>query len=156
MHIDHEDDDGQLQRCMEAGVDLVELETERDVITGTVSELVDASMVSGSCVTLRRSPTVGEVDSIEVDGEPYDGAVTFRPNSHRRSRIVFKSGIPAGEITINYTTGMPDNPTARQACLWAAAHFYCNREPEVVGTITSQFKNGLQRILKLLGAGGYA
>lgn len=156
MHIDHEDDDAQLQRCLEAGVDLVELETQRDLIESSVSELVDPEMVSGSCVTLRRSPTLS-LTSIEVDGGavPIED-VTFRQNSHRRSRVVFKQTIPAGDITISYTTGMADNPTAKQACLWAAAHLYCNREPEVTGPAVSQFKTGLHRILKLLGASGYA
>lgn len=154
LHIDGTDDDAQLQRCIEAGVDIVERETERDLIEGDVVEVVDASMVAKKCVTLRRSPALS-LTSIDVDGEEYLGAVTFRPNCHRRSRIMF-SHYPAGVVTVTYRTGMPGDPTARQACLWAAAHMYSNREPEVVGTITSQFKLGLDRILKLLGAGGYA
>lgn len=157
MHIDHEDDDVQLQRCIEAGVDYIERQTERDIIEGDVIEIVDPSMVAGgTCVTLRRSPTLSlesvDIDEVAVASSDY----TFRPNSHRRSRIVFKEAIPEGQMIVVYQTGMADDPTARQACLWAAAHFYSNREPEVVGVAVSQFKNGLDRMVKILGVGGYA
>lgn len=154
LHIDHTDEDAMLQAVVDSAVDYVERATERDLIAGEIVEPVDASMVAGTCVTLRRSPATN-LSAVTAEGVTVEpSGYTFRPNSHRRSRVKFKT-LPAGEIVVTYQTGMADDPTARQACLWAAAHFYCNREPEVAGN-TSQFKLGLDRILKLLGAGGYA
>lgn len=154
LRIDHTDDDAQLSTFIAAGVDLVERETERDLIVSDVVELVESIHIAGTCVTLQRSPAIA-LTIITVDGVEIADGFTFRPNSHRRSRIVFDS-LPAGNIEIRYTTGMPGDPTARQACLWAAAHLYSNREPEVVGASITQFETGLRRILKLLGAAGYA
>lgn len=154
MRIDAMDDDGQLARCITAGVDLVERETERDLITGDIVELVEPTNIAGGkCVTLRRSPVVA-VTSVTIDGVEVADFVP-RLNCHRRSRLIFAQPV-SGEIVVNYTTGMPDDATARQACLWAAAHLYCERQPEIVGATVSQFEIGLKRIMKLLGAGGYA
>ena len=156
VHMDGTDDDAQLQRCIESGVDYIERETERDIIEGDVEELVEPTNVAGGkCVTLDRSPAIS-LESVTVDGEEIAEGFEFRPNSHRRSRIHFVYGVPAGTVVVRYRTGMANDPTAKQACLWAASHFFCNREPEVVGGTINQFTSGLRRMIKLLGAAGYA
>lgn len=151
LHIDHTDEHSQLARCIDAGVDYVERETNRDILIGSV---VQMSYACGA-ITLSRSP-VASVESVtSTKTDPVQHQLISRVEA--RSAIVITDPQPDDLLTITYTTGMASpRPLVVQACLWAAAHFYLNREPEVVGTITSQFKSGLLRIMTRLKAGGYA
>ena len=148
LHLDHGGDDAQLQRCVDAGIDFVEMETERDILVGDIVQ--DFSLPNCLGITLDRSPVLEVVSVSDLD--PADYVVRRRSG---RWRIVFSS--PYTEVIVNYRTGMESpSPLVVQACLWAAAHFYLNREPEVIGGSVNQFEAGLNRLINKLKAASYA
>lgn len=153
LHFDGDDDDDQLTRCIAAGVDYIESETERDILVGSVVQEFDCWLPK---MVLNNSPATA-VTAIANDDEAFEGDYRFVQKEKARSFVEVSGTLLTGRPTVTYSTGMAaPKPMVTQACLWAAAHFYVNREPEVIGTITSKFANGLLRLISNIKAGGYA
>lgn len=161
LRIDFTDDDTQVARCMRAGVSYVEHETERDLVVRQWDQPFPEFVTA---MRLDRSPLV-QVDSIvylDVDGneQPFTNFV-IDDNAYARP-VIRPMDWPQTKahpraVVVTYTTGIADPEHAvKQACLWASVLFYQHREPEVIGTITSPLKNGLDRLISRIAAGGYA
>lgn len=161
LRIDFNDDDDQIARCMRAGVSFVEHEIEHDIV---VRQWTQPFSCFTKQMTLDRSPLL-QIDAISyLDEEGEEQAFTnfvIRDDLYRRP-IVIPLDLPITKthpeaVKVEYTTGIDElEHTVKQACLWAAVLFYQHREPEVIGTITSPLKMGLDRLLSKLRAGGYA
>ena len=142
-HIEFDDDDSQILRCLRAGINDVEHATGRDIIERQWEQEFPCFL---SSMTLDRSP-LKQVDSITyTDADGTSQAFTdYKVSNKTFARPIVKPDeISSGsEVKITYTTGFDEvSPTVEQAILWAAGLFYFNREAEVIGTITSPLKLG--------------
>ena len=154
LHIDGTYDDSQLTRCLTAGVNMVEYMIEKDLVTRQWDQKFDCFKPS---LTLDRGPlqsidgfTYLDVDEVEQDFTDY----VIEDYAFRRPVLTIKNPIFGSDLVVSYTTG-GTCPLANQMVLYAAAHFYLNREAEVIGVMTTELKIGLTRIAKLLRAKGY-
>lgn len=153
LHIDTTADDAQLTRCIAAAVDHIETETQRDILLGDVVQQWECGAAE---IILDRSPVI-EVLAIEIGGVPFAGTWRLVKKDSTRAKLKIDGTIPTGLLEVGYETGMATpSPRVIQVCLWAAAHFYLNREPELVGSSINQFTHGMERLINGLKAGGYA
>lgn len=156
LRIECEDDDAQIERCIAAAVDHIETETQRDILVGDVVESFDCWH---QVITLDRSPVIA-VAAIAIDDVSVENPWRLKNKTSARAQVLFTSHppfvTPNSLLEVAYETGML-NPSPRviQCCLWAAAHFYLNREPEITGNV-KQFEHGMTRLINGMKAGGYA
>lgn len=159
LRIEYDDDDAQLLRCLKAGINYVEHAIERDVVERSYIQTFDCFE---NKLQLDRSPL------ISIDGFAYDDEDETEQNfadyeivNKVFARPVLKietDDFPdyATNLQVSYTTGFATaSPILEQAILYCSAHFYLQRETEVIGTITSPLKLGVQRLINQLKAGGY-
>lgn len=158
LRIDFSDDDNQLTRCLIAGCNHIETETDRDIVS---RQYIETFPYWQNSFTLKRSPLISLFKFCYFDEDNEEAPFTdFTVKGvYSLPKVVIHEKPQTYDrhdaIQISYTAGEPNNPLVNQAILWSASLFYMNREPEIVGTNTSTLKLGLERLIMKLKAGGY-
>lgn len=164
LRVDGTNDDTYITALLSAAVNYIEEETGRDFVSKTWEEVLNG--FPSYKIELAKPP-LDEITSITYVDENGDSQVlptnkyeSFSPH-YMPGFIIPKGAYPQtasnneGAVVIRYTTGSTHD-LAKHAVKLLVAHWYENREAEIVGTISSPIKiAGLDRLCNLLAHGGY-
>lgn len=159
INLDDTSEDDEINRCILAGINFLEFEIGRDILARSYIERYPCFQHR---IKLTRSPLIGvaSVEYYDSNNELTNMEDVFVGGLFGSGYVIFGDDLPDtydrwDAVIITYVSGFQDIPIINQACIWMAAHFYLNREAEVIGTSSTPLKLGIQRIINKLKAGSY-